>query len=179
MAKKSAVNITESLKAFLGKTVTTDLLREVDPELMKELRAGVEAPRVVDLIVRNVVKLALDPKKPSRWAIELIMDRVEGRPATAEKQADDGRRIEEKLDDIGREHLDGLAKQFAKDAAAELASPDIEEDPDRRGAEAAEVPRDRPDHPKEAQGKPSLAPKPAVARPLGSLRSRTLDGRLP
>lgn len=128
MAKSLEQKISRLLKEALGKAAPPDLIEQCAPELLSSLKAGARMPLVADLIVSKVVKLALDPKKDCRWAVELIFDRTEGRaPIAAEDDRMDV--VEDKLDGISNEHLNAIAEKFTRSAplGADRAEPPTED----------------------------------------------------
>ncbi|WP_411053147.1 hypothetical protein, partial [Tritonibacter sp. SIMBA_163] len=55
-----------------------------------------------------VLKFAVAPGRANQWAVELVFDRVDGK--AIQQAAGDGRDvIEDRLDDISRQHLNDLA----------------------------------------------------------------------
>lgn len=148
MAKTPAlrVKIAETLKRVLGEHATYELVKEVAPELLEELAVGKIAPSVADLLVRKVVRLALDKEKSNQWAVELIFDRVEGKSVAGQPIREDGRIVEDRLDDLTREHLNSIAAQFAQRAKDRLVGGS--EAADRAAGPASklmDLRKDRPD----------------------------------
>jgi hypothetical protein len=122
MAKSNALRakLVDTMKVMLGERATVKLLNEIDPGLIASIRAGTPVPTLAELLVDKVIKLALDPKRANQWAVELIFDRVEGKSVKGQAIREDGRQIEERLDEITTEHLNSLAAQFAKNEPGEL-----------------------------------------------------------
>lgn len=111
--KSLRADLNAKLKAALGHTATVELLKVVNPKLLEQLRAGVQMPRVADLLVDKIIKLALDPAKANQWAVELVWDRSEGRAVAGQAPENDGRKIEDRLNVISKEHLNAIATQFS------------------------------------------------------------------
>jgi hypothetical protein len=147
--KRARLNVL--LKDLLGQRATVKLLKEVEPDLLREMSAGAKAPTMAELLVKKVVKLALDPEKPNQWAVELIFDRVEGKPVGGAPPTDDGRQIEERLDDVTTQHLNAIASQFSRRTPGELAGgdgePAAEAGADGPAAKLLDLPQDRPARP--------------------------------
>lgn len=121
MAKKPGkVKLTELLRDMLGERATKELLEVVDPDFLKELKKGKSIPTVADLLVKKIVRYALDPSKAYQWAVEMIWNYNEGKPAMGSPVTDDGREFDEQMDDLTREHLNSMAAQFSKSAAEQL-----------------------------------------------------------
>jgi hypothetical protein len=115
MAKPSILveKPSDALKRILGERVSVEFL-QLYPEMVDAMAEGEPAPTWNDLITRKIVAAAADPKKTNQWAIEMILERVEGRAVQGEPASDGGRAIEERLDDITQRHLNDLAAQFVE-----------------------------------------------------------------
>ena len=74
---------------------------------MAEGEAGFTAAEV---LAHKVMSRAIDPDTNNKWAIEMILDRTEGKPVSAEKKSDEGRHIEERLDNITKGYLNEMAE---------------------------------------------------------------------
>lgn len=143
MAKKKLTKrLTSIIKDMLGERASISLIKEIDPELLKELQSGKPAPLVAELLAKKVIKLALDPKKSNQWAVELIFDRLEGRAAQGAPMREDGRNIERRLDDLSTEHLNSVAADFAK-ATRERAAEKTADEADGPTARLLDLSRDR------------------------------------
>lgn len=112
--KSPKMQLSEKLREMINRAVPIRMLQEVAPELIDELQAGMPVPLVADLIVDKLIKLAIDPKRPNQWALELIWERMEGKAAQGQPPDDQGRLLEERLDDITTQHLNAIATQYAK-----------------------------------------------------------------
>lgn len=138
--------LSDILKGMLGKKATAELLREVDPDLLTRLRAGMETPTVAELVAKKIIRLAMDPKKSNQWAVELILDRMEGRSPKAPPLREDAGVTEEKLDALTAEHLNSIASSFARDSAAGndgKAEPPAEETTDGPAAKLLGLSKDK------------------------------------
>jgi uncharacterized membrane-anchored protein YjiN (DUF445 family) len=150
--------VTEMLKRMLGERATYELVSEVAPELLAELTANKNVPTVADLLIRKVIRLALDKDKGNQWAVELIFDRVEGKSVAGEPVRQDSRVVEDRLDDITREHLNSIAAQFAKRAKDELGGDKKAENrPAGPAGRLLDLHKNRPDRPENLDRKPPLA----------------------
>ena len=156
--KSRKAQLAETLKRVLGQRATVELLKQCDPKMLADMSVGKQFPTVAELLVNKVVRLALDPNKSHQWAVELIFDRVEGKPVRGEMVRSEDRGIEDKLDAVTTEHLNRLAAQFAEDAKAELVGSDKTPDgPDRPAKNILDLPGNRPGGAKGVSAKPSLA----------------------
>ena len=105
---KRVRQISELLGDLLDKPCDVDDLEGYD-EVLTEIGAGTPAPKVAELLAKKIVSLALDSKKTNQWAIEMLLDRTEGKSVQGKPKTDDGRQIEEKLSDISIKHLNQIA----------------------------------------------------------------------
>lgn len=143
--KQEKVDLTAALRRLLGERASAKLLKECDPDLLAQLTAGAQAPTVGDLLVKKVLKLALDPDKSNQWAVELVYERMEGKPAPGLAIKADGRKIEERLDDITTEHLNSLAAGFARKEPPDLdGGGEVEGDPAGPVARLLDLPGNKP-----------------------------------
>jgi hypothetical protein len=191
MAKPAQLKIklAETLKELLGQIASAKLLAEVDPELLKELTAGKTAPTIAELVVKKVIRLALDPKTQCQWAIELIFERVEGKAVQGSPLREDGRMIEDRLDDITREHLNSLAATFAKQATNDLITDNAGTEeptkgtplaPDDAGQRPPDPPCQPPDPPAEPPAEQTSQPTPGpAARLLDLSKHRAHSSKVP
>ena len=93
-------------------------MKEVAPELLEQLKAGMAVPTIADLLVQKIVRLALDKKKSNQWAVELVMDRIEGKAVKGQPMREDGRLIEERLGCTAEHHVfqvEGLCSACRKE----------------------------------------------------------------
>lgn len=158
------VKLTEHIKSLLGQRATGELLKEVDPALLAEMQADAEMPTLAALVAKKVIRLALDPQKSHQWAVELIMDRTEGRAVQGAPPKEDGRIIQEKLDNLTREHINSLTTKFAEVTAASVKEFEESQPSDDDAGPAArllDLPRNGISSPKEAEGESSVEAEPA------------------
>lgn len=153
--------LTQLMKEMLGKNATAELMREIAPEMLAELRPDDTVPTIAQLLVGKIVRLALDPKKSNQWAVEIIWDRVEGRAIQGEPPRDDGRAHEEKLRDIDRAHLNAIAAQFTADEPGRLAGAEAEDEPAGPAQKLLDLSKNRAAGAEGAEGESPLAPAPA------------------
>lgn len=133
MAKKKSAplgpKLNERLSAYLGQQATRKLIEEIDPKLLDQMKAGDSLPKIADLIVHEVVKMALRGKE---WAIQLVYDRMEGKTPVGNQARDDGRGLEDKLDGITTAHLNAYSESIIKERRS--PDPEAEKEADRRSA---------------------------------------------
>jgi hypothetical protein len=110
---KDKVNLSSVLRRLLGERATIELIEECDPEFLKAAKAGMAMPTLAEMLVKKLVRLALDPKKPNQWAFELIYDRLEGKAVQGAPPSDSGRKVNDQLDAVTTEHLNSLASAFS------------------------------------------------------------------
>ena len=147
------------IKKMLGERASMELLKEVAPDIIPELKNGTPVPVVAELLVNKVVRLALDPKKSNQWAVELIFDRVEGKAVQGRPIREDGRVLEDRLDEVTATHLNSIAAKFAKQAASELSSRgEAENKPAGPAAKLLDLHKNRADSAQAAKGQSALAP---------------------
>ncbi|MCC7147127.1 MAG: hypothetical protein IT443_11835 [Phycisphaeraceae bacterium] len=133
--------LSQLLADALGQKASSELLSQC-PDLLKQIQAGQEIPTIAELLVAKVVQLALDPAKQNQWAVEMIFDRVEGKPVAGIAPDDQGRPIEDRLDDITGQYINELADRFVRAKRSEEAAET--RDRDQRPAPVAEPPSGRP-----------------------------------
>lgn len=104
--------LSEIIRETLGSLAPPSLL--VDRAIIDAMIEGAPAPRIADLLVNKVVKLALDPDKANQWAVELIFDRVEGKASPVMVSDQEGRQIDERIENVSVAHLNSLAKRFVE-----------------------------------------------------------------
>ena len=78
-----------------------DTFQKIDPST-GNLGQRTEAELLVDALFHAA-------RNGERFALEMIFFSVDGKPATAEKQIDADTTVEDKLDDVTREHLNRLS----------------------------------------------------------------------
>jgi len=110
------------LKKVLGENATKQLVESCQPELLKRLKPGQTMPTVAELLVDKIVTFALDKTKANQWAVDLVFSYIEGRPVQGLPKRDDGKHVEEQLDDITKQHLNILAASITGNARKEPAS---------------------------------------------------------
>ena len=104
--KESESQLNARLEAMLGQFATRKLIEESNFSL-EELEPNAPAPKIADLIVHEVVKLALKGKE---WAIQLVYDRVEGKAPQGQPVKEDGRILEDRLDAVAKSHLNSFSE---------------------------------------------------------------------
>lgn len=150
MAKnKEKAQLNARLEALLGKTATRQLMEDAGIDLT-EYNAGTPLPKIADLVVYEVVKMALKGKE---WAIQLAYDRTEGKTPTGQQTKEDGRILEERLDTVTQAHINALAESIIydednqiKNVAAGLPSSD-----------EVDLSKDGPDRPQNAHRESPVA----------------------
>ncbi len=161
MANKKVTNwrkhMIDLLKDQLGRPVSVELLEESYPEIVNAMASGQPAPQVAQVLAAKIIKLAIKGDEKNQWAIEMIYDRVVGKPKQSPVDAGGGRQFaDEKLDDVTTEHLNVLAQDFAATNGG-LASPPPGP-PDRQMASAlVDVPDHGPVGSKDAGSEPEMA----------------------
>lgn len=157
--KKLRQKLSDLIRQMLGERASIKLLKEIDEDLVKELAAGKTVPTIAELLTQKIIKHALDPKEKNQWAIELILDRVEGKPGLGVAARPEDRVIEEQLDAITTEHLNAIASKYAKRKASdELAGPTgIEDTAAGPAARLLDLSKDGPAGAQEVEGEPELA----------------------
>lgn len=154
--------LTHLMKEMLGKNATAELMKEVAPEMLEQLRPNDTLPTIADLLVGKIVKLALDPKKSNQWAVEIIYDRVEGRAIQGEPPREDGRVHEERLRDIGRTQLNAIAAQFTQDEPGRLGGAEAKDEPAGPARKLLDLSKNRAARAEGAEGEHPLAPASAA-----------------
>jgi hypothetical protein len=107
MAKTAKQKLGDYLKQMIGKPAPVDML-DGWQDIINEMAEGKQAPAIAELIAMKVLKAAVDPNRPNQWAVELVFDRVDGK-AIQQASGESRDVIEERLDDISRQHLNDLA----------------------------------------------------------------------
>lgn len=115
------------LKKVLGETATKELLQACQPKQLEKLKPGQDFPMVAELLVDKIVIFALDTSAANQWAVELVWSYIEGRPVQGLPKRDDGRHIEEHLNDITRQHINSLAATIDGNRPAVPAAPEAED----------------------------------------------------
>ena len=113
MAKEKKENLRHALvarlKNVLGEKATAKLVEACRPDQLEKLKPGQDLPTVAELLVDKIVRFALDKDKANQWAVDLVFGYIEGRPVQGLPKRDDGRHLEDHLNDITRQHLNSLA----------------------------------------------------------------------
>jgi len=105
--------LTNTLKQLLGQKADAETLQawiDKDEEIRDAMAAGHATPMLIDLLARKIVQLATNPNEKNQWAVELVFDRVEGKPIQGTPPDDGGRRIEDRLDELTKHNLNQIAK---------------------------------------------------------------------
>lgn len=158
MAKASErKKLSTLLRELLGKRAPMDLLKEIDPDLVTQMEAGVPAPTLAELVAKKVVRLALDPQKQSQWAVELVFDRTEGKAVQGAAMKDDGRDTEKRLSDLTTEHLNSLAATYAKSAKPRRPEAEPQAEASGPASKLLDLRKDGPADSQEAGGQPPVA----------------------
>lgn len=95
--------ISSNLKALLGETPSYDLIKSICPtEWDKIQKSGdrYELKTFAELIANKILRFAIDEAKPNVWAVEIALDRSEGKLGTNTNVGN------ESLDDLTYEKLD-------------------------------------------------------------------------
>lgn len=147
--KTSSVKLVETLKGFLGSKCPVEWM---DEEMTLWVADGNPSPSLGEALVRKVVKLASDPNKANRWAMELVFDRVCGKSVQSAAPRVPGRDIEDDLDRIGVEHLSRLTSQFVQGekASGVAATSEAKDEASGPAQVLLDLPSDRPDGSKNA-----------------------------
>lgn len=158
MAKSDRQMLSGILKKMLGERASSELLKQCDPELAKQLTPGMELPTVADLVAKKIIKLALDPEKAYQWAVEILFDRMEGKAAQGVPIKADSRVLENKLNDITTQHLNSIAVEFAKESAGQLADQrEVTDESDGPAAKLLDLSNDGAGDPEEPPREPVMA----------------------
>lgn len=158
MAKKTArQKLGDYLKSMIGQPAPVEML-DGWQDIINEMAEGKSAPLIAELIAMKVLKAAVDPSRPNQWAVELVFDRVDGK--AIQQNSGEGRDvIEERLDDISRQHLNDLAALSTADAAA---GPEAEDGADRPVANPLSgLSSHRAENAQNPQGKPPMEDDPS------------------
>lgn len=119
MAKTAKQKLGDHLKQLIGQPAPVEML-DGWQDIINEMAEGRQAPQIAELIAMKVLKAAVDPNRPNQWAVELVFDRVDGK--AIQQTAGEGRdEIEERLNDISRQHLNDLAALSTATAGAAQA----------------------------------------------------------
>ena len=159
MAKRTAKQrLGDHLKQMIGQPAPVDML-DGWQDIINEMAEGRQAPQIAELIAMKVLKAAVDPNRPNQWAVELVFDRVDGK--AIQQTAGEGRdEIEERLNDISRQHLNDLAAL----STVEAGSAQAEDGSARRVANPlGSVPSHRTPNPQGSGGESSVEDDPPEA----------------
>ncbi len=164
MAKKltkSKAALRDLLKNLMDAPVTPAMLDAIDENgvIKRKMKEKHQVPTVAELVVEKIVRLALDPVKAYQWAIELIWERMEGKPSLGIPVSDDGRVLDHKLDGLTTEQLNRIAGSFEADKPGRELGPDTAQE--RPAGPAAKLLEMQSDGTHRAQG-PQV--EPAVAK---------------
>jgi hypothetical protein len=83
---------------------------DLPKEMHAELAEGCAFPSKAEALVSKVVRLACDPQSVHEFAIELIFDRLEGRPPVSQPDSLDPLAVEERLSETTQQHLNDIAQ---------------------------------------------------------------------
>ena len=127
--------LSEVLIEEMKKRAPFDLVEKY-PGLVEAMANGEKAFTLGEVIVHKLLVLAADTKS-NKWAVEMVFDRLEGKPVAGEQKSDKGRRIEERLDAITVEHLNEILPSSVGPDTAPKESPEPE--PEEEAEEAVEA----------------------------------------
>jgi hypothetical protein len=151
------VKLTQLIKRELGKKASIN--EDLTQEQIDAVAQGHRIPTKAEVLVAKLVRMAIDPNKSNQAAVEMVFDRVEGRPIQAPPPDTGSREVEERLDDLTKQHLNDLAGAFQR---GDKKPSDLTEQPASSGPIAATVraagpaarlldlPQDGPGHSQEA-----------------------------
>ena len=129
MAKQEKRTKTPSTTAQLAKLLREKLGETADLEFQNITNPIPGQPTTSfvtngDVLVDKIMKLAVEGKQ---WAMQLVFDYVEGKPAQASTEDAESRQTEQRLDEISSEHLNQFAEQVigrGTDAGGESSGDD-------------------------------------------------------
>lgn len=107
-SKKKRIRLSKLLQELLGQPVSIKNLTD------KEIADLVEGYAVMsngEALATKLMQLAVQGKE---WAVQIVLERTEGRAVQAAKEDGSDRTTEEKLDHVTAQHLNSLAKRFVK-----------------------------------------------------------------
>lgn len=109
--------------------------------LVDQQAQGIAGFTAAEVMAHKVMSLAIAPEKANRWAIEMILDRTEGKPVSAEKKTDEGRHIERRLDEVTAAHLNEITEGVVSTRiGGKSAQPEKEGEPDKVEVVEGELP---------------------------------------
>ncbi len=112
VTKKQKRGLSETLKDMLGKPAPVELVDQISADLRDRIAEGGPIPSYEELIVARCLQIALGPK-PCQWAMELVWDRVEGKPFKNENVDKSRNQWEKKMDDVTAAQLNNIAATVA------------------------------------------------------------------
>lgn len=115
LVKAAEQKLADLLRRELAKRAD---ISDLPQDGINALAEGYAAPSKAEVLVAKVVRLACDPAKTHEFAIELIFDRLEGRPPVSQPDSLDPLAAEERLSDVTQQHLNDLAKGLLRSAPA-------------------------------------------------------------
>ena len=129
MAKTRSQKVSDVIKGLLKEKADDKLLQKVCPEIAGDY-AGLNPPTIAELLGQKIIVMALDHAKPNEWAVNMVLDRAEGKAVQGDKPNAADEIIEDKLTRASTQHINHIS-------AAVISSIDI-------GADDAEDVSDRP-----------------------------------
>lgn len=156
----SDVQLSEAIRRLLGQKPDEEFMAETDESTISSIRDGQDV-RVYDLIAKKICMWAADPKKANQWAVEMVMDRMEGKPGRGAPPKEDGRELDDKLDEITVEKLNQIAASESTEESGNARSSregsNTSERADRPASRLLDLPAHKPDSPEETGRKSTLA----------------------
>lgn len=146
MKKRRDTKLSLWLKQILGKAAPIEF------QIINDLAEGDPGRTNAEVVAEKVVEAAREGKQ---WAIELCYDRTEGKPAQSAKADVDDTRVEERINDVTKQHLTILAEKLGAPISAHTVPVAEESDDGRRdhpGQRAAGPARSILDLPKDEAG---------------------------
>lgn len=108
MAKDSKkAKLSAMLKELLNKPVS---IANMSPEEIASLAEGYHTFNNGEALAAKIMQLATMGRE---WAVQVVLERTEGRAVQGAKEDGTDRSTEEKLDDITMKHLNAIAKRSA------------------------------------------------------------------
>ena len=154
--KKKELRISDHIRAILEEQATVELLEQVAPELLAST-AKKDFPTLSRLLADKIVIAAIDKKKSNEWAVQMVVERLEGKAVQGEKINDTDDAVEEQLTRAGTEHINHIAAQL--NITADSDEPGAAEGvPDRlSAAKDLDLPADGDHRAEGDDGKPDVA----------------------
>ncbi len=161
MAKKNKDDLRHALvarlKKVLGEKATKELVSACQPKQLDKLKPGQDFPTVAELLIDKILVFALDAQHANQWAVELVWSYIEGRPVQGLPKRDDGRHIEEHLNDITREHFNSIAATIDENRPTIPPAPDTEDRTPGPASKLMDLPGHEFNGPKKAEAKSLVA----------------------